>query len=695
MLSASYNSSLVFLSFLVAILASYTALNLAGRINSLRGKNIFGWLTVGAIAMGVGIWSMHFIGMLAFQLPIPLSYDFQISALSLIIAILASGFALWQINRPQLPITHLAVSAVIMGFAIAAMHYTGMAALRMSPAIEYDIFLFIASIAIAILASGVALWIAFKLRKDTRHTKIFRALASIVLGGAIVGMHYTGMAAANFPIGSICTAAADGIESSRLTIIVTGATLAILILALLTSVLDARLESQTAKLARSLADANSKLTQQTLHDNLTKLANRGFLEDRLKQMLADATREKNRFAIMFIDLDDFKTINDSLGHHTGDLLLIEVAARIRNSLREQDTVARLGGDEFVVLIEIIDPEDAAPVANKLVNIINQPFQINGYDFCISSSIGVAIFPEDGVTDHDLLVNADSAMYHAKNTGRASYRFFETSMNTNAHNQLQFIQDLRNALKRGEFYLDYQAKFHAVGGAVAGAEALLRWKHPTRGIIEPDDFIPTAEKTGLIVPIGEWVLNEACRQMRVWHDAGYSTWKIAVNVSAIQFRQDSLVELVAATLTRNHLPANCLILEVTESTAMYNVETSLLVLKKLSQLGVEISIDDFGSGYSSLLYLKRMPASELKIDRGFIRELSHGTNDAAIVAAIIALGHALNLRIVAEGIETDMQQDFLTSLGCDTLQGYLMGRPVSPQQFMHEAHAMSASKIASH
>ena len=463
----------------------------------------------------------------------------------------------------------------------------------------------------------------------------------------------------------------------------------------LTSVLDARLESQTAKLARSLADANSKLTQQTLHDNLTKLANRGFLEDRLKQMLADATREKSRFAIMFIDLDDFKTINDSLGHHTGDLLLIEVAARIRNSLREQDTVARLGGDEFVVLIDIIDPEDAAPVANKLVNIINQPFQINGYDFCISSSIGVAIFPEDGVTDHDLLVNADAAMYHAKHAGRASYRFFEAAMNTNAHNQLQFIQDLRNALKRGEFYLDYQAKFHAISGEIAGAEALLRWRHPTRGVIEPDDFIPIAEKTGLIVTIGEWVLNEACRQMRAWHDVGYSNWKIAVNVSAIQFRQDSLVELVEATLARHHLPPNCLILEVTESTAMYNVETSLLVLKSLSQLGVEISIDDFGSGYSSLLYLKRMPASELKIDRGFIRELTDGTNDAAIVAAIIALGHALNLRIVAEGIETVMQQNFLTSLGCDTLQGYLMGKPVSPQQFINEVHAMSASKIACH
>ncbi len=695
MLSASYDSSLVSLSFMVAILASYTALNLAGRINSLQEKNIFGWLAGGAIVMGVGIWAMHFIGMLAFQLPIPLAYDFAISALSLVIAVLASGFALWQINQAHLPAAHLCISATIMGSAIAAMHYTGMAALRMTPDIEYDILLFCTSIVIAILASGVALWIAFKLRKDTRHTKIFRALASIIMGGAIVGMHYTGMAAANFPIGSICTAVTGGIKPGQLTVLVVVTTLSVLVfaLALLTSVLDEKLESQTAKLARSLADVNSKLTKQTLQDNLTKLANRSFLEERLKQMLSDGTREKSRFAIMFLDLDGFKTINDSLGHHTGDLLLIEVAARIRNSLREQDTVARLGGDEFVVLTEINDPQDAASVANKLVNAISQPFQINEYNFCISSSIGIAVFPEDGITEHDLLVNADAAMYHTKHTGRAGYRFFESSMNANAHNQLQFIQDLRDALKLGEFYLDYQAKFHAQDGSVAGAEALLRWKHPIRGIIKPDDFVPIAAKTGLIGAIGEWVLDEACRQMREWHDAGYSTWKIAVNLSPNQFQHNNLVKLVAAILIRHGLPSNCLILEVKESATLHNLEASLLILKNLAQLGVEISIDSFGSGYSSLHYLKHMPASELKIDRDFIRGLEHGTNDAAIVAAIISLGHVLNLRIVGKGVENSKQQDCLTSLGCDILQGHLMGKPMSPLQFMKEANAMSASKIA--
>lgn len=695
MLSASYDSSLVSLSIMVAILASYTALNLAGRINSLQEKNIFGWLAGGAIVMGVGIWSMHFIGMLAFQLPIPLGYDFKISASSLIIAVLASGFALWQINRPHLPITHLCFSAVIMGFAIAAMHYSGMAALRMTPDIEYDRFLFVASIVIAVFASGAALWIAFKLRKDTRHTRMYRALASIIMGSAIVGMHYTGMAASNFPIGSVCTAVADGIEPGKLTVLAIVTTLAVLVFAfaLLTSVLDAKLESQTAKLARSLAEANSELTKRTLHDNLTKLANRSFLEERLKQMLSNATREESRFAIMFLDLDGFKTVNDSLGHHTGDLLLIEVAARIRNNLREQDTVARLGGDEFVVLIDINVPEDAAAVADKLVDAISQPFQLNEYDFCISSSIGIAVFPENGVTEHDLLVNADAAMYHKKHAGRAGYRFFESSMNANAHNQLQFIQDLRNALKLGEFYLVYQAKFNAENGSIVGAEALLRWKHPIRGIIEPDDFVPIAAKTGLIEVIGEWVLGEACRQMREWHDAGYPEWKISVNLSASQLRQNNLVELVGAILTRHKLPPSALILEVKEAATMQNVETSLLILKNLAELGVEISIDDFGSGHSSLHYLKHMPASELKIDRDFIRGLEHGTSDAAIVAAIISLGHALNLRIVGKGVESNKQQDFLRSRGCDILQGYLLGRPMSASQFMQQLNAMPIANIS--
>lgn len=681
MLVAQYDSLLVLVSLLVAILASYTALDMAGRINAIHGKAVFVWLGGGALAMGIGIWSMHFIGMLAFSLPIPLGYDLGITLLSLLIAVLASGFALWRINQPHFPLLQLCGSATLMGVAIAAMHYTGMAALRMTPAIEYDPLLFCLSVVIAIAASGSALWIAFVLRKNTPHAKLARATAAVVMGSAIVGMHYTGMAAANFPLDSLCGSTLNGIGTGWLAIVITIVTLAVLIIALLTSVLDARLESKTAKLACSLAEANEELMQQALHDNLTKLANRSLLEDRLDQMLHKAVRDHTRFALMFIDLDGFKAINDSLGHHVGDLLLIEVAHRFRNSVRAQDTVARLGGDEFVILIEVSDPEDAAPVADKLLNIINQRFRIDGHELGISASVGIAVYPEDGTTRHDLLINADAAMYHTKAAGRNGYRFFEASMNANAHNQLQIMQDLRVAMERGEFGLHYQPKFNASNGSVIGAEALLRWNHPARGMVFPDDFIALAEKTGLIVPIGEWVLDEACRQMREWYDGGHTHWKMAVNLSALQFSHDNLVEMVQATLRRHALPAHCLILEVTESTAMHDVEASLTILNQLVKLGIDISIDDFGTGYSSLLYLKRMPASELKIDRGFIRALANGTDDAAIVSAIVALGRSLNLHIVAEGVETEEQHDFLKSMGCNAMQGYLMGRPMPPDQFM--------------
>jgi len=681
MLTASYDSALVVVSLLVAILASYTALDMAERINSTQEFGGRSWLVGGAVAMGIGIWSMHFIGMLAFRLPIVLGYDIWITLLSLLVAIIVSGFALWTVSRPELPLRRLIKSALLMGGGIALMHYIGMAAMLMNPAIQYDPLIFLASIMIAVVAAGAALWIAFHLRRNTPHVRLARASAAVVMGIAIVGMHYTGMEAARFPLGSICAAAREGVSPGWLAIVIVIATLSVLTIALLTSILDARLESRTAKLAVSLAEANEELTQQVLHDHLTKLPNRTLLEDRLNQAIHQASREHGHFALMFIDLDGFKAINDSLGHHIGDLLLIDVANRIRSIMRAHDTVARLGGDEFVLLVDLKERDDAVTIADKLVTIINEPFHIQRHDLSVSASVGIAIYPEDGSTRHDLVINADAAMYHTKRSGRNGYHFFEASMNANAHNQLQLLQDLRQALERKEFVLYYQPKFNPPNGPVLGAEALLRWQHPTRGMVGPDEFIGLAEKSGLIVPIGAWVLNEACRQMREWRDLGHLDWKVAVNLSALQFAHHDLIELVQSTLARYDLPARCLTLEVTESTAMHDAEASMLTLQKIADLGVDISIDDFGTGYSSLLYLKRLPANELKIDRGFVRDLGIGTDDAAIVSSIVALGRTLNLRIVAEGVETAMQQDFLTELGCDALQGYLMGRPMPADQFL--------------
>ncbi|HAL68629.1 MAG TPA: histidine kinase [Pseudomonas sp.] len=681
MLTASYSSSLVLISLCVAILASYTALDLAGRIATARSYAASLWMIGGALAMGTGIWSMHFVGMLALQLPIELGYDLTLTACSLLIAVLSSGFALWLVSQPSLPALQLALGALIMGAGIASMHYTGMAALRMTPGIDYDPSLFLASLLIAVGASAAALWIAFRLRRQTPYVRQIRGLAAVLMGIAIVGMHYTGMAAAGFPQGSFCGALPGGLEGDGLVSLVLITTFAVLLVALLTSVLDARLEARTAALARSLTLANQELTQLALHDTLTGLPNRSLLADRIELAIAKVAEQGGCFALMFIDLDGFKPVNDAFGHHAGDLLLKAVATRLRGHLHSQDTLARIGGDEFVLLVELQDPSDAMNVAIKQVNLVSRPFKVAEHELQLSASLGIVLYPGNGQDQHELLRNADAAMYHAKRVGKNGYSFFDVSMNSNARQQLQLVQDLRLAVAAGQFRLHYQPKFDAKQCQPIGAEALLRWEHPQHGLLAPDRFISLAEKTGLIISIGDWVLDEACRQMRLWLDEGIEGWRIAVNLSAIQFCHAGLLDSVARALERHALPANCLTLEITETTAMSDVEVSLTVLQQLSDMGVDLSIDDFGTGYSSLMYLKRLPANELKIDRGFIRELEDEGEDAAIVSAIVALGRALGLRIVAEGVETSGQQAFLTRLGCDALQGYLLGRPVPAEQLL--------------
>ncbi|TSD77297.1 EAL domain-containing protein [Pseudomonas sp. KBS0710] len=681
MLIGSYSPSLVVISLCVAILASYTALDLAGRIATARGRAVYLWMAGGAMAMGVGVWSMHFIGMLALRLPFALGFDLGITALSLLIAVLSSGFALWLVSQPRLPAWQLAFGALVMGAGIASMHYTGMAAMRMTPGIDYDPALFGASLLIAVVASGAALWIAFNLRRNTPYVRLARGGAAVVMGIAIVGMHYTGMAAARFDDNSFCGAALTGLSGKGLDNLVLVTSLAVLIIALLTSLLDARLEARTAVLADSLTLANQELTHLALHDMLTGLPNRTLLADRIQQAVQTVREQGGCFALMFIDLDGFKPVNDAFGHHLGDQLLREVGLRLREDLRSQDTLARIGGDEFVLLVQLTQPDDALGLAERQVGLINRAFKVAEHELKISASIGIALFPGNGSNPQELLMNADAAMYHAKGMGKNGYSFFDVSMNTNARKQLQLLQDLRNAVEHQQFRLYYQPKFDALSGIAVGAEALLRWEHPQQGLLLPAMFIELAEKTGLIIPIGEWVLNEACRQMAVWYAQGYEDWRIAVNLSALQFCHAGLVKSVAAALERHQLPANSLTLEITETTAMSDADASMTVLQQLSDMGVDLSIDDFGTGYSSLMYLKRLPANELKIDRGFVRDLEHDSDDAAIVSAIVALGQALGLRIVAEGVETDVQQSFLTRLGCNSLQGYLLGHPLPAEGFM--------------
>ncbi|WP_338493418.1 EAL domain-containing protein [Erwinia aphidicola] len=690
MLMSSYDQLLVIVSFIVAFLASYTALDMAGRVATSTGKVALVWLFGGGFAMGVGIWSMHFIGMLAMSLPMVMSYSASLTVLSMVIAVAASIFALWIVCYGELPWYRLCGGAIVMGSGVVAMHYTGMAALMVNPGIVWDWRWIWLSVAIALGASGAALWLAFHLRRGTGRLALMRSGAALIMGIAIAGMHYTGMAAASFPASSHATHL--GVNSSWLAILVVVVTLAILGITLLVSMLDARLQARTSVLASSLAEANRELAQLALHDNLTRLPNRILLEDRLDQAINKASRENSKFALMFMDLDGFKAVNDAFGHHIGDNLLIAVTERMKEIVQGHHTLARLGGDEFVLLIEIEDPNDAATVADALVKAVERPFDISRYELVVSLSIGIAVFPGDGIDERELMFNADAAMYHTKNNGRNGHSFFQPSMNTIAQNQLQLINDLWLAKDNNELRLFYQPKFCAPRGPIIGFEALLRWQHPRRGLLAPDVFLPLAEKTGLIVTMGNWVIDEACRQLREWHLQGNTDWSVAVNLSALQFEQAGLVETVVNALETHRIPPELLTLEVTETTAMRDPDESVRILTELTELGVKASIDDFGTGYSSLLYLKRLPASELKIDRAFVNELQAQTEDATIVTAIVALAQTLNLKVVAEGVETAEQQQFLTGLGCNTLQGYLLGRPVPPEQVPDLKHFVESEGV---
>lgn len=422
-----YDLKLVALSVVVAIIASCTALELAGRVSSGRGRSAWLWLLGGAISMGTGIWSMHFIGMLAFRLPIPMAYDFPITMLSMAIAIAVSGVALLVVKRPALTRENITVGATLMGIGICAMHYTGMFAMRMSPPIQYDPVLFIASVIIAITASLAALWIAFRLRQEYSFAGILAKLGSaVVMGLAIAGMHYTGMAAAQFAPDSICLAADStaSMDSATLAVIIGITTVGIMLVTLGISAIDAHFAAHTAKLADSLQVANEQLRNVALYDSLTGLPNRFLLRDRLDQAVSRAGRTGKSFALMFVDLDRFKPVNDSFGHRVGDMLLKAVAGRLEGCVRRDDTVARTGGDEFVVVLHQINHADeAAMISNKILEALSRPFRIESHELDISCSIGIGVYPRDGEDLNTLMNNADAAMYSAKKAGRSKFQFF--------------------------------------------------------------------------------------------------------------------------------------------------------------------------------------------------------------------------------------------------------------------------------
>jgi diguanylate cyclase (GGDEF)-like protein len=687
-LTSSYDPAVVIASIVIATFASYVTLDLARRVRSNEKRVARNWWLGGSVAMGTGIWAMHFVGMLAFSLPIDLGYTKPLTLLSWAAAVAVSAVALYVASRGTLTVLRLAIGSVMMGAGICAMHYIGMAALDLSPGIVWNPTLVAASVGIAVGASAAALVIFSLLRRAGNNRVIYQPLAALVMGAAISGMHYTGMSAASFPVGTLCLSA-NSLAGNNLGMLVTVAAIGLLALTLFTSALDKHTRKRTAEFANSLKLANAKLQianeqlqQQAFMDPLTGMPNRMLFEDRLAHAVARSDRAEERIAdrtqeklgILFIDLDGFKPVNDSFGHSAGDAVLKEAAARLRAAARDSDTVARVGGDEFLLLMEDVGGlPDCVKLASRLVEELSRPFTVSSQQVQISCSIGVVLYPDHGHRDK-LVANADVAMYAAKRMGGNTYALFESHMNAGALDQLSLQNDLRTALQYRQLELYYQPKVDGRRGQISGVEALLRWNHPKRGLVSPGVFIPIAERFGLINAIGNWVIEESCRQIEAWADAGVRM-RVAINLSVHQLREDDLVTRISNALDKHHVEPSQFLCEITESVAMEDILATQRAFEGLARIGVYLSIDDFGTGYSSLSYLRQLPARQLKIDRSFVNDLESSGDARAIVDAVIHLAHALSLKVVAEGVETSGQRDILLKFGCDELQGYYFAKPM--------------------
>lgn len=680
---AIYNTWLVALSLAVAVLVSTFAFRLAARVAVSQGTTRRYWLIGGAVTMGLGIWSMHFIGMLAVSLPIGLRYDLTKTLASLAIAIVASGVAIDVASRPRPGAAGLLLGGLIMGSGITAMHYLGMAAIDVAPVIRYRPLLVAASVAVAVAGSGTALGLLFRLRHGRVAVLLGRFGGAALMGLTIGGTHYLGMAASMFGAGSYCRGgvALDSDWLAASTAILTAGVLAVSFLA---DIYSGEIASRARAHAASLQQVNERLHHQATHDGLTGLPNRQVFFEKLTSVLragADAG-----FAVMMIDLDRFKLVNDSLGHSAGDELLREVARRLTAALRTIDTVARMGGDEFLVLASGVgDAESAAGIAGKIVEALRTPIRLRDLDLSVSPSIGISLFPRDGADAGRLVARADEAMYSAKRAGGNTFQCFAAKMSTFATERLQLEDELRQALRLRQLELHYQPRVDVVSGRVSSVEALIRWRHPRKGYVPPQNFIPIAEETGLILPIGEWVLREACRQGRQWLQSGLSL-RVAVNLSAVQFRQADLTSVISRALAAEQLPATLLELELTETAVMSDAESSVVILEQLSRMGVVVAVDDFGTGYSNMSYLLRFPVDRLKVDASFVRGMTEDAHSMLIVKAIVSLAHSLKMKAIAEGVETLAQLEQLRLLGCDQCQGFLFGRPAPARAIDSELRA---------
>ncbi|MGA4718399.1 EAL domain-containing protein [Fictibacillus nanhaiensis] len=804
--SSTYHIPLVSLSIIIAVIASYAALDLGIQVQKTKSFARYIWMTSGAFAMGMGIWAMHFVAMLAFHLSINVTYDVILVIVSILPAILSSGIALYIISRPVMGKKQVLLGALFMATGIVSMHYTGMEAMKMNAEIQYDPLLWTLSAVIAFVASVVALYLLSFVSQNYKTSKIWlvKLGSAVLMGIAISGMHYTGMSAATYKAHQHHTDLTATPFNSTLLAYAIGIVILILLgMVFISTFIDRRFEYQSLlserKFRSVIESANDsiilsdrtgtiiswnkaaerifgfnekealgknlqiiipdkfkvahqqgmeryllagepkvigntveleglrkdgsefpielslaawqeegtvyfssiirditerkrnekKINQMVYRDPLTGLPNRLLLNDRLSQALELADETKQTIGIMFIDLDRFKYINDTLGHAVGDQLLIEISKRIQACVGKNDTVCRQGGDEFIVLIPNTTADEVSKIAQQIIDLFSSSVMVNEQELFVTPSIGIAMYPGDGRDIETLIKNADTAMYRVKEQGKNNFQFYTPEMNEAVTKKMMLEIGLRKALERDEFKIVYQPQIDVETGGIIGVEALLRWHHPEWGTISPAEFIPIAEETGLILQIGEWVLHGACRQNKAWQDAGYAPLRMAVNISSRQFQQSDLVERVSRILRETALAPQYLELELTES-IIQDSKYAVAKMQVLKEMGIHLSIDDFGTGYSSLSYLKTFPIHTLKIDQSFTRNIYADPKDASLVETIIAMAHNLDLKVIAEGVETEEQLQFLQQKQCNEAQGYYFSRPISAEELavILEEHSVS-------
>ena len=683
MVHVDYDSTWVIVSILVAVATCYAAVSMEELVFKAAYKKFEkSILVTSGLTLGLAISAMHFIGMLASHLPEGYHFDISLTVLSYLIGATASVFAVWLTTRPTLPMPRLILGALFLGLGISGMHYTGMLALSVEHhQLRYDPLLVICSVLIAVCGSGLSCLFVFKYKTAVKYKTALKAVVAILMAFSIVGMHYTGMAATYFDTGFAEALGSAQTEQAVLLFTIIFITSLVFVAGFAVAVLEARLEERNQQLVR----INKELATQSLHDSLTKLPNRLYLTDYAEVIFSHHRLREEKAAFLYVDLDRFKSVNDAFGHHIGDQLLIQMANRLHEKLSSSHKLFRIGGDEFVLISENTDVNQAMLLAEEVLHFIQEAYLIATKEINISASLGIAMYPEHGTNVQDLLINADVAMLASKEQGRNTFTVFHSATDQqDVRSQSKLINDLYKAVDEQQFVLFYQPKFTA-NYQVCGVEALIRWKHPSLGLLTPQMFIEGAEKTGLIIPMGYWALEQACQQIQKWERSNSPFYPIAVNLSALQFENKKLFSVLEQLLEQYQIQPHNLILEITESTAMHHIDSSIRTLERLRKLGIRIAIDDFGTGYSSFLYLKDLPVDELKIDRGFLIDLQPNSKEEAILESIIHLAAKLGLIVTAEGVETQQQADILTNLGCNQLQGYLLGMPVNVENLVLNHH----------